>query len=154
MPQMIPPEPKFTVLYVEDEENDVILLEHAWREASVEHRLEVVRNGKEALNYFQRHGAVLEGIDVPRCCLVLLDLNLPLLTGFEILSWIRNHDRFKRLPVLILTSSNQRHDIQLAYELGANAFLVKPGSLDALVKMVQSIKDFWLIENTFADAGA
>jgi DNA-binding response OmpR family regulator len=85
---------------------------------------------------------------------VLLDLNLPLFTGFEILSWLRKHEYFKRLPVLILTSSNQRHDIQLAYELGANAFLIKPSSLDALVKLVRSINEFWLEHNTFPNMDA
>ena len=142
----------FTVLYVEDEENDVLLLEYAWREALVEERLEVAKNGKEALNYFQRQGTTAGRHDRPRCLLVLLDLNLPQVTGFELLSWVRKHDRFKRLPVIVLTSSNHSQDIQLAYELGANAFLVKPANLDALVKLVQSIKNFWLEHNTFPDA--
>jgi CheY-like chemotaxis protein len=144
----------FTVLYVEDEENDVLLLEYAWREALVEERLEVAKNGKEALNYFQRQGDGGQCHEFPRCLLVLLDLNLPQVTGFELLSWVRKHDHFKRLPVIILTSSKQNHDIQLAYELGANAFLVKPANLDALVKLVRSIKDFWLEQNTFPDCPA
>jgi CheY-like chemotaxis protein len=85
---------------------------------------------------------------------VLLDLNLPLFTGFELLSWLLKHECFKRLPVVVLTSSNQRHDIQLAYELGANAFLIKPSSLDALIKLVRSINDFWLAQNIFPDGSA
>ena len=149
---MIPPEPKCTVLYVEDEDNDVTLLEHAWREAKIKHRLEIARNGKDALNYFQRYGSA-GGADLPRCFLVLLDLNLPLFSGFELLSWLRKSERFKRLPVVVFTSSNQRHDIQLAYELGANAFLIKPSSLDALIKLVGTIKDFWLEQNTFPEPG-
>jgi len=151
---MMPSLLNFTVLYVEDEENDVLLLQHAWREASIEQHLEVAMSGKEALNYFQRQGAVRESRQFGRCSLVLLDLNLPQITGFELLSWVREQEHFKRLPVIILTSSNQRHDIQLAYELGANAFLVKPSSLEALIQLVRSIKDFWLLQNTFSDDDA
>jgi len=148
---MIAPKRKLTVLYVEDEENDVLLLEHAWREASIEHRLEVAKDGKEALNYLQRYSSLAVPGNLHGCSLLLLDLNLPLFSGFEILSLIRKEERFKRLVVLILTSSNQSHDIQLAYELGANAYLIKPSSLDALVALVHSIKEFWLEQNTFAD---
>src|SRR4051794_10704924 len=115
-PPMIPPGRNFTVLYVEDEENDIILLQHAWREASIGQRLEIAKNGKEALEYFRTHPKS----DI--CGLALLDLNLPLLSGFDVLCWLRKHEQLKRLPVIVLTSSNQDHDIQLAYELGANAF--------------------------------
>jgi CheY-like chemotaxis protein len=146
---MIPPTRNFTVLYVEDEENDVTLLQYAWKEALIKERLDVVKNGKEALNYFQRQTSRDGRFEFSACGLVLLDLNLPLLSGFEILAWIRKHELLKRLPVIILTSSNQNHDIQLAYELGANAYLIKPSSLDALVELLWSVKNFWLDRNTF-----
>lgn len=146
---MIPTARNFTVLYVEDEENDIILLQHAWREALIEHRLEVAKNGKQALDYFQRSASGNNRLTFPMCGLVLLDLNLPLLSGFEVLSWLRKHKEFKRMPVLVLTSSNQNHDIQLAYEMGANAFLIKPSSLDGLIELIRSFKDFWLVQNTF-----
>jgi CheY-like chemotaxis protein len=137
----------FTVLCVEDEENDLILLRHAWREVSIEQHLEVARDGKEALSYFQRQA--MTDKRVVACGLVLLDLNLPRLSGFEVLLWLRRHEHFKRLPVLIFTSSNQEHDIQLAYEMGANAYIMKPASLDTLVQLLRSVKDFWLVQNTF-----
>ena len=151
---MLPPRRNFTVLYVEDEENDVFLLQYAWRESVIEQRLEVAKNGKEALNYFQRQASANSRFEFPACGLAILDLNLPVLSGFEILSWLRKHEQFKRLPILILTSSNQNHDIQLAYELGANAYLIKPSSLDALVQLLRSVKDFWLLQNTFPDPGS
>jgi CheY-like chemotaxis protein len=140
---MIPPGRNFTVLYVEDEENDIILLQHAWREASIGQRLEIAKNGKEALEYFRTH------LKSDICGLALLDLNLPLLSGFDVLCWLRKHEQLKRLPVIVLTSSNQDHDIQLAYELGANAFLIKPSNLDTLIQLLRSLKDFWLAQNTF-----
>jgi CheY-like chemotaxis protein len=150
---MIPLPPEFTVLYVEDEENDVILFQHAWQEAGIQQRLEIAKTGKDALNYFQRHGTPDRRVEFTACGLLFLDLNLPLVSGFDILSSLRKHDRFKRLPVLIFSSSNQVHDIQRAYEIGANAFLIKPSSLDALIELLRSVKDFWLLHNAFPHCG-
>lgn len=151
---MTPLAPEFTVLYVEDEENDVLLFQHAWREVGIEQRLEIARSAKDALNYFQRHGSAEPGVEAPMCGLMFLDLNLPMLSGFEILEWIRKHGAFKRLPVIIFTSSNQIQDIQHAYELGANAFIIKPSSLDGLIELLRSIKTFWLAHNTFPHCGS
>lgn len=146
---MTPPKHTFPILYVEDEENDILLLEHAWREASIQHPLQVVHNGQEALDYFQSIGPFDNRSIFPMCGLVLLDLNLPVLSGFEVLSWVRKKQDLKRVPILVFTSSNQLGDIQLAYELGANAFLIKPASINQLVQLVRSVKDFWLLQNTF-----
>ena len=145
----MPGKHNFTVLYVEDEENDVLLLQHAWREALIDQPLDVVKNGREALNYLARTEHINEQPESQICRLVLLDLNLPILSGFEVLTWLRQHQSLKRMPVVILTSSNQNQDIQLAYELGANAFLVKPSNLDMLLELVRALKKFWLQQNTF-----
>jgi CheY-like chemotaxis protein len=131
------------VLYVEDEENDVMLVRLGFNRAGIEHPLHVVTDGKQAVDYLFSHGAVERTRPLP--CLVLLDLNLPQLSGFEVLERIRQEQHFKDLPVVILSSSEQPPDQERARQLGANQYFVKPASLDRIIEMAHELKQRWLI---------
>jgi two-component system response regulator len=135
------------ILLVEDEPNDAFFFQHCVKRAGIPNPVVVAHDGREALDY-------LEGVDRfhdrekhPLPWLVMLDLKLPRLTGFEVLERIRQQPALRRLIVVVLTSSSSQVDIERAYELGANAYLVKPSESAELADIVRSIKDFWLIHN-------
>jgi CheY-like chemotaxis protein len=138
----MPPPP---VLYAEDEENDVFLLERAFVRAGVEHRLQVVKDGADAQRYLAGADEFGDRGRFPLPCLALLDLNLPRKSGLEVLHWIRASPTLRALPVILLTSSHQTRDIQAAYTLGANGYLVKPASADKLVDLVRALRDTCLV---------
>ena len=110
-----------TILYVEDEENDVYLLHRAFTKAALPVSIEICSDGEQARRWLAGHDG--EAPD-----LLILDLNLPLLTGFELLAWWRQHAPGASTPVVIVTSSDNEHDKQRAAELGAAAYLLKPTS--------------------------
>ena len=129
------------VLLVEDNEADVRLTREALREAGEDVRLSAVGDGEQALAYLRR----LEGFaEAPRPDLVLLDLNLPRKNGLEVLDEMRADAGLTRIPVIVLTSSAARQDVDESYARGANAFVVKPQDLDAFVDLIGAIRGFWL----------
>jgi CheY-like chemotaxis protein len=133
-----------TVLHVDDDPNDTMLLQAASRKAEVGFELLNVVDGEEAVEYLSRKGKYA---DSSRCrvpAVVLLDLKMPRATGFEILRWIRNHPRLNRLPVVVLSGSQFQDDIREAYAQGANSYLVKPLGFDALVHLVRNIGEVWV----------
>ncbi len=132
-----------TVLYVEDEDNDVYLLQRAWKKAGIVNPLKVVTDGAQAIQYLGGEGKFLDRAQFPLPSLVLLDLKLPKESGFNVLKWIRNNPALHTLLVVVLTSSNNRDDIHRAHTLGANAFLTKPPTADGIAEMAASLKDFW-----------
>ena len=133
------------VLYVEDSEDDVFLMKYAFERAEVANLIEVVRDGQEAIDFLSQF--LKEGEQRRRLHLVLLDLKLPKKTGLEVLQWMRQQPPLKKLPTLVFSSSNQKADVERAYEYGANAFLVKPSDPQTLQDMVKAIKHFWLTHN-------
>jgi CheY-like chemotaxis protein len=135
------------VLYAEDDENDAILMERAFRVAAIRHRLEIVPTGTAAIEYLSGAGAYSDRKAFPLPQLVLLDLKLPGESGFDVLKWIRSQPAISTLPVVALTSSNQESDMQHAYLNGANGYLIKPGKPEDLVVMVKGIRDYWLAQN-------
>jgi CheY-like chemotaxis protein len=130
------------ILHVEDNPDDVMLVGLAFSKAEASAKLEVATDGEKAIATLQNNNR-----DEPPVC-VLLDIKLPSISGFEVLSWIRNQPRFKRLPVIMLTSSLLPTDINRAYDLGANSYLVKPPELDSLVALARTIDLYWLRTNT------
>ena len=129
------------VLLVEDNEADVRLTREALREAGENVRLSAVGDGEQALLYLRRQ----EGYaNVPRPDLVLLDLNLPRKNGLEVLDELRADPALAQLPVIVLTSSAARPDVEAAYACGADAFVVKPHELDAFMDLIGAIRTFWL----------
>jgi len=128
------------ILLVEDNPGDVRLTKEAIRECKMHNRLTVVDDGMAALAYLNGEGG---DKDAPMPDLILLDLNLPKLDGREVLKVIKNEDRTKRIPVVILTTSQAEEDIIRTYDLQANCYITKPVDLDQFIKVVKSINDFW-----------
>lgn len=128
------------ILHVEDNPDDVMLMNLAFNRAGIPARLHVVNDGDEAI------AALKNETGMPPVC-VLLDVKLPRVSGLEVLAWIRNQPKLKRLPVILLTSSSQTADINRAYDLGANSFLVKPADLDSLTQLVKTVAHYWVQTN-------
>jgi CheY-like chemotaxis protein len=114
------------VLQVEDEESDVILFRHACTQMGFTHAIQLARDGQEALDYLAGTGVFANRAEYPLPALVLLDLKLPQVDGFDVLRWIRAQPEFTSLKVVVFSSSNHHEDIERAYQLGANSYLVKP----------------------------
>ena len=131
------------ILHVDDDPNDLLLLAHACEAAKLGYRVESAADGEMAIEYLSGAGNFANRKTHPLPVLVLLDLKMPRKSGFEVLSWIRNHPKLKRMLVFIFTSSRQQEDIDHAYELGANAFLVKPVGFERLVEELKAV-EHWL----------
>lgn len=129
------------VLLVEDSPGDVRLTREAFRTTDLSVRLHVAVDGVDAMAFLRREG---EHVNAVRPDLILLDLNLPKMDGREVLGQIKEDLSLKTIPTVILTTSEAEADIRKAYELQANAYLSKPGQLDAFESLVRSIGDFWL----------
>ena len=129
------------VLVVDDNPGDVCLIEEALKEGVLTSRLHTAKDGEEALAFLRQEGPFT---NAPRPQLVLLDLNMPKLGGLEVLRAIKGSPLWKTIPTVILTSSMADRDIQGCYEAQANAYLVKPGDLEAYSKLINSIQAFWL----------
>jgi CheY-like chemotaxis protein len=129
------------ILLVEDNQGDARLTMEALREAKVHNHISHVRDGVEALAFLRRQDAYAQA---PRPDLILLDLNLPRKDGREVLAEIKNDDNLKRIPVVVLTTSEAEEDILKAYNLSANCYVSKPVDLDQFMKVVRCIEDFWL----------
>ena len=136
------------VLYAEDEETDAYLVRRAWNSAAIANPLIIVPDGNSAIDYLAGSGTYSDRSLHPFPALALLDLNMHGKTGLEVLKWIRNRPSVCTLPVIMLTSSSAAADVHRAYLLGANGFLVKPGKPAELRAMIDSIKAFWLSQNT------
>ncbi|MBD0334844.1 MAG: response regulator [Cyanobacteria bacterium Co-bin13] len=136
-----------TILLVEDDPGDVFRIQRAFRKANAVTPLEVVTDGEQAIHYLQGQGVYQDRERYPVPILVLLDLKLPRYSGFEVLTWLRGETALKYLPVVVLTSSEYQVDIDRAYALGANSYLVKPPDTDGLLEMVKAVDLFWLIFN-------
>lgn len=129
------------ILLVEDNPGDVRLSIEVLRDAKVHNHLNTVSDGVEALAFLRHEGIYA---DAPHPDLILLDLNLPKKDGREVLAEIKADDKLKRIPVVVLTTSQSEEDILKAYELHANCYISKPVNLDQFIKVVQSIEAFWL----------
>ena len=127
------------VLLVDDSEDDALLVRRVFERAGFVAPLQVVHDGESAIAYLQGEGEFADRIRFPRPTAVLLDLNMPRQNGFQLLEWIRHQPTHKRLCVYIFSASNRTEDIQRAYDLGANSFLVKPGTLDGLTFAAQGL---------------
>jgi chemotaxis family two-component system response regulator Rcp1 len=125
------------ILLVEDSVADVELTLEALADAKIANSVTVVRDGVEAMEHLRDHSST-------RPDLVILDLNLPRMSGHEVLAAIRADEHLRRIPVAILTTSAAESDVVRTYDLGANCYLTKPVDVDQFVHVVQSIEDFWL----------
>jgi CheY-like chemotaxis protein len=138
-----------TVLLVEDSEGDIFIMQRAWQKAQFQSDLKVVTDGNQAIDYLSGKGKFTNRAENPIPCLILLDIKLPFRSGHEVVKWLREYDPCATVPVVFLTSSNSEIDIQKAYRLGGNAYLVKPTTSDKLIAMLSDLKEFWMKHNQF-----
>jgi CheY-like chemotaxis protein len=135
------------VLLVEDDENDVMFVQRAFKHAGILNPLQIVRNGDEAVAYLDGVGEFADRDRYPLPVFVLLDLKMPRRTGLEVLEWVKERSGLRRIPIVVLTSSKNDADINRAYELGANSYLVKPVSFEGLIDLAKSLQLYWLVLN-------
>ena len=131
------------ILLVEDDPNDVFLLERAFEKAGLRDLLKVVTDGGQAIDYLSGRGAYEDREQFPLPFLLLLDLKMPGTDGFEVLQWVRAQPELARLLIVVLTSSNVQSDVDRAYELGANSYLVKPVGFDEMVNLIKRFEIYW-----------
>ena len=136
-----------TILVVEDNPTDVMLIRRAFEKSKLANPVHVVGDGDAAVAYLSGEGtfAVREKFALP--ILMLLDLKLPKRSGLEVLEWLRMQATLKRIPVVVLTSSQQDRDVNAAYDIGVNSYLVKPVEFDGLLQMLKTVNLYWLMLN-------
>lgn len=132
------------ILLVEDREDDVLLIRKAFARAGLRNPLYVVNDGEQAIAYLMGEAPFTNRSEYPLPDLILLDLKMPRLDGFETLNWIRRQPGIRGLPVVVLTSSEEIRDVNRAYQLGANSFLVKPLDFENSIAVAKMIEKYWL----------
>lgn len=135
--------PDLTVLIAEDNEDDAFLLQHAIRKVGLENPIRIIPNAEEVIRYLRAEGQFANREEFPFPSLMFLDIKMPGMDGFEVLRWIREHPDCQVIPTMILSSSAQPSDITRAYQCGANAYLVKPGTLSELEALLKQALEFW-----------
>lgn len=140
-------EPFIEILLVEDNPDDVDLALHALKRNNLANKVEIARDGEEALDFV--YGDNLQSLDAlsnrPR--LVLLDLKLPKINGLEVLEKLKSDPRTRKIPVVVMTTSAEEPDVKRAYDLGANSYIVKPVNFEQFVEVVQQLGFYWLLVN-------
>lgn len=134
---------KFTILVVESDVDSVALLKLALTRAGIDNPVQVVKNGAEAVDYLCGRGAYQDRSRYPFPKVMFTEIKLPRMGGFEVLEWLRNHPNCSVIPVIVLSASSEDEDIRRAYQMGANAYLIKPSALDDLQQMVKTAFEFW-----------
>lgn len=135
------------ILLVDDNRMDVELALDAFREAHLSNHIEVASGGQQALDYLFGAGDYNNRTLHPLPALILLDLKMPGIDGFEVLRQVKSTPLVKRIPVVILTSSHEEGDRAMSYDIGANSYLVKPVSFEGFLAVVGKIEDYWLTLN-------
>ncbi len=129
------------ILLVEDNEGDILLTLEAFEECKIKTEISVAKNGKEALDFVFKRG---EYANVSRPDLILLDINIPIFNGHEILKQIKEDADLKKIPVIMLTTSSNQRDIELAYENHCNSYVKKPLEISEFLTAILKIEEFWL----------
>lgn len=132
---------KVHILLVEDNEGDIVLTLEAFEESKIRTDISVVKNGSDALDYLFQRG---QYTDAQRPDLILLDINIPIFTGHDVLKKIKNDPQIKSIPVIMLTTSANQKDINLAYENHSNSYVTKPIDMEDFLKTILKIEQFWL----------
>lgn len=132
------------ILLVEDDDNDALIMQFAFEKVGIKHPLSRVSDGMEAIHFLQGSGKDEAGQTRPLPALVILDIQLPHKDGFEVLVWLRKVARLESLPVIIFSSSALQDDIEKAYRLGANSYVVKPPDINQTFRFVELLHDYWL----------
>jgi CheY-like chemotaxis protein len=138
------PNNRALILHVENDADDVFLTQRAFKKAGHLSPIASVENGEQAVAYLSGDGKFANRDDYPHPAVILLDWNMPLMSGADFLRWLRAQKTLRRVPVVVLTSSNNDADMREAYELGANGFIVKPRSNDSFQEMALVFTTYWL----------
>lgn len=135
-----------TILLAEDDENDIFLMRRAFDRTDIPNPLQLVRNGQEAIDYLSGAGRFADRAAFPLPGLMLLDLKMPWLDGFDVLKWVRARPHLASLPVVVLTSSRLQADVDKCRQFGVHDYRVKPHVFEDLVKMLKDVRHCWLEE--------
>ena len=135
------------IMLVEDNRMDVELTLDAFREVHLANSVHVAPNGEDALDYLFGRGQYADRRSFPLPNLILLDLKMPGIDGFEVLRQLKGAQALRRIPVIILTSSTEEGDLALSYDIGANSYLVKPVSFEGFLQVVRQVGEYWLTLN-------
>ncbi len=133
---------EYSILLVEDNQDDVMITKRALTKGSIQKKLYITNDGEEAIKFIRKEGKYKH---FPTPALIILDLKMPKVDGFEVLCKIKNTDNLKSIPVIILTSSERDKDIERAYGLGCNSYIVKPVNFEDFIKIVIEIERYWFI---------
>lgn len=136
-----------TILLVEDNEDDAFFMKQALKDAAIMNPLRHVEDGRQAIDYLAGNGKYADREQYPLPMVVFLDLKLPIRSGHQVLEWIRAQPEFKKLVVIVLTSSNEPVDLNRSYQLGANSYVVKPPTPEQLLELAEAFKLWWLQQN-------
>jgi len=137
---------EFSVLLVEDDLNEIFLVKRAFKMARVQSPLHIVTDGVEAMNYLRGQDRFSDRRAYPLPKLIVMDIKMPRKSGFEVLEWVKRDPLLRRIPIVIVSSSENPADINRSYELGANAYMVKPVDFQAVEHLFQSITHYWGLE--------
>ena len=139
------------ILLVEDREDDIVLIRKSFKRAQLNNPVQVVRDGEDAIAYLAGEGKFSNRAEYPLPWLILLDLKMPRVDGFEVLRWIRKQTGLQSTIVIVLTSSDAIRDVNRAYQFGANSFMVKPSDFENAVVLSKLIQQYWLMHNRFPE---
>lgn len=130
------------IMLVEDNEGDIILAKEALQNSKIKNRVSVLQDGEKAINFFQHHDALgRKDSELPD--LIILDINLPKVDGKDVLKEIKGNPRFRKIPVVMFTTSSDENDIAYSYANCANCYVTKPLNLDQYMQAIREIEDFW-----------
>ncbi len=134
---------KLIILLIEDLENDVFFVQEATRRGGAGHTVYAVPDGQEAIRYLRGEAQYSDRQKYPLPNVILTDLKMPRMNGFEFISWVRAHPECSVIPTIVYTSSDQDRDVKEAYRLGANAYMTKPHDLNEMVDLLRTLCEFW-----------
>jgi CheY-like chemotaxis protein len=140
---------RHNILLVEDDLNDILFVQRAFKRVNVKNPIHIVKDGDTAVDYLSGTGDYSNRDQYPLPALILLDLKLPRRSGIEILEWMQRQPGLRRIPVVVLTSSRQSVDLERCYDLGVNSYLVKPVKFETLANMIEAIDTYWLQLNEY-----
>lgn len=132
------------ILLVEDDEDDVQLTKRAFKKGRILNRLFVVSDGEEAMEFLEHRGRYADPVSSPEPGIILLDLNMPRMDGRDVLRRIKSNKKLKHIPVVILTTSDQKNDVSTCYDWGANTFITKPVEFNKFLEAVITMGQYWL----------
>lgn len=135
---------QFTILIVDDDENDIFFVKRAFTEIDVHCKFQMLKNGQEVVDYLDGRGEYADRQKYPLPMMILMDLKMPVMDGFEVLGWLRSRAGIKVIPTIVFSSSDLPADITRAYELGANSFMTKSVTYDGLLIKLQTLSQYWL----------